>query len=110
MIRKKMERNDDSKKSHYALDLNRFVFRFSFTGGYRTSMTKPSDPSVPFPDNDTARTHRQLRFVKALFKIDDPEVEEALTAIVERLAAASQKADPLPPPAPEGPRPKPPLE
>jgi hypothetical protein len=48
--------------------------------------------------------------VKALFKIDDPEVEEALTVIVERLTAASQKADPLPPPAPEGPRPKPPLE
>ena len=73
-------------------------------------MTNPSDPSVPFPDNDTARTRRQLRFVKALFKIDDPEVEQALAVIMERLAAAGQKADPLPPPAPEGPRPKPPLE
>src|SRR3954471_11229741 len=30
MIRKKMERNDDSKKSHYALDLNRLVFSHFF--------------------------------------------------------------------------------
>jgi hypothetical protein len=53
-------------------------------------MTNPSDPSVPFPDNDTARTRRQLRFVKALFQIDDPEVEQALAVIMERLASASQ--------------------
>jgi hypothetical protein len=59
-------------------------------------MTNPSDPSVPFPDNDTARTRRQLRFVKALFKIDDPEVEQALAVIIDRLAAARQPANGLP--------------
>jgi hypothetical protein len=73
-------------------------------------MTKPSDPSVPFPDNDTARTRRQLRFVKALFKIDDPEVEQALAVIMERLASANQPVDGLPPPAPESPHAEPPQE
>ncbi len=52
-------------------------------------MTNPPDPSVLFPDNDTARTRRQLRFVKALFKIDDPEVEQALAVIMERLGSPS---------------------
>jgi hypothetical protein len=70
-------------------------------------MTESSDASVPFPDNDIARTRRQLRFVKALFKIDDPELEQALTVIMERLAA-NQPAG-LPPPA-EGPRSEPPGE
>src|ERR1700682_4079652 len=89
-----------------------YAFRPSslFQLGYRTSMTKPSDPSVPFPDNDTARTRRQLRFVKALFKIDDPEVEQALAVIIDRLAAARQPANGLPPPAPESPHPEPPQE
>ncbi len=73
-------------------------------------MTNPSDPSVPFPDNDTARTRRQLRFVKALFKIDDPEVEQALAVIMERLAAARQPADNMPPPTPESPHPEPPQD
>jgi hypothetical protein len=73
-------------------------------------MTKPSDPSVPFPDNDTARTRRQLRFVKALFKIDDPEVEQALAVIIDRLAVARQPANGLPPPAPERAHPKPPQD
>jgi hypothetical protein len=73
-------------------------------------MTKPSDPSVPFPDNDTARTRRQLRFVKALFKIDDPEVEQALAVIIDRLAAARQPANGLPPPAPASPRAEPPQD
>jgi hypothetical protein len=73
-------------------------------------MTKPSDPSVPFPDNDTARTRRQLRFVKALFKIDDPEVEQALAVIIDRLAAARRPANGLPPPAPEIPHPEPPQD
>jgi len=73
-------------------------------------MTTPSDPSVLFPDDDTARTHRQLRVVKALFKIDDPEVEQALAVIMDRLAAAGQPVNGLPPPAPESPRPKPPQE
>ena len=73
-------------------------------------MTNPSDPSVPFPDNDTARTRRQLRFVKALFKIDDPEVEQALAVIIDRLAAARQPANASPPPAPASPRPEPPQD
>jgi hypothetical protein len=73
-------------------------------------MTKPSDPSVPFPDNDMARTRRQLRFVKALFKIDDPEVEQAFAVIIDRLAAARQPANGLPPPAPESPHPEPPQD
>jgi hypothetical protein len=68
-------------------------------------MTNPSDPSVPFPDNDTARTRRQLRFVKALFKIDDPEVEQALAVIMDRLTAARKVANGLPLPAPESPHP-----
>jgi hypothetical protein len=73
-------------------------------------MKNPSDPSVPFPDNDTARTRRQLRFVKALFKIDDPEVEQALAVIIDRLAAVRQPANGLPPPAPASPRPEPPQD
>ena len=55
-------------------------------------MTKSLDPSAPFPDRDTARTQRQLRCVKALFRIDDPELEQALALIMERLASN------LPPP------------
>ena len=73
-------------------------------------MTKSSEPSLPFPDNDTARTRRQLRFVKALFKIDDPEVEQALAIIMERLASANRPADAIPPPAPENPRAGPPQD
>jgi hypothetical protein len=73
-------------------------------------MTNPSDPSVPFPDNDTARTRRQLRFVKALFKIDDPEDEQALAVIMERLAEARQPANNMPPPAPESPHAEPPQD
>ena len=73
-------------------------------------MTNPSDPSVPFPDNDTARTRRQLRFVKALFKIDDPEVEQALAVIMERLAEARQPANNMTLPAPESPHAEPPQD
>ena len=70
-------------------------------------MTKSFDPSAPFPDRDTARTHRQLRFVKALFRINDPELEQALAVILERLAD-NQPGSALPPPAPNGPQPEPP--
>jgi hypothetical protein len=56
-------------------------------------MTHPADPSLPPPDSDTARTHRQLRLMKALFVLDDPEVEHALTLIVERLVAAEKGGD-----------------
>jgi hypothetical protein len=73
-------------------------------------MTNPSDPSVPFPDNDTARSRRQLRFVKALFRIDDPEVEQALAVIMERLASANQPTNSLPPQGPESPHAEPPQE
>ncbi len=73
-------------------------------------MTNPSDPSVPFPDNDSARTRRQLRFVKALFKIDDPEVEQALAVILDRLTAARQPANGMPLPTPESPRAEPPQD
>jgi len=70
-------------------------------------MTKSFEPSVPCPDSETARTQRQLRCVRALFKIDDPELEQALALIIERLAA-SQPAGSLPPP--DGPQPEPPQE
>jgi hypothetical protein len=73
-------------------------------------MTKSSDPSARFPDNDMARTRRHLRFVKALFRIDDPELEHALAIVMDRLASASQPANGLPPPAPESPRPEPPQD
>jgi hypothetical protein len=43
-----------------------------------------------FQDGDAARTGRHLRFMKALFKIDDPEIEQALLAFVERLAATNR--------------------
>ena len=69
-------------------------------------MTKPFDPSVPFLDHGTARTHRQLRLVKALLKIDDPEVEQALIMIAERLVAAKQLTDTLPPRPPADARPE----
>jgi hypothetical protein len=55
-------------------------------------MTKPSDPPISCPDADTAKTYRQLRLVRALFQIDDPELERALAVIIDRLA----KARPLP--------------
>lgn len=48
-------------------------------------MTNPFDPTLATPDSETARTYRQLRLMKQL---DDPELEQALTLIVERLAAA----------------------
>lgn len=72
-------------------------------------MTNAFDPSAPFPDSDTARTRRQLRFVKALFRINDPELEQALAVVLERLAD-NQSADVLPPAPPDGPQPEPPRE
>ena len=69
-------------------------------------MAKSFDSSVPCPDSETARTQRQLRCVRALFMIDDPELEQALALIIERLAA-SQSAGSLPP---DGPQPEPPQE
>jgi hypothetical protein len=40
-------------------------------------------------DSVSARTCRHLRLVKALFELDDPELEQALAVVLERLAAAS---------------------
>jgi hypothetical protein len=74
-----------------------------------TPMTKPSDPPISFPDVDTAKTYRQLRLVRALFQIDDPELERALAVIVDRLAKASALPD-GPFPFPENPLPKSPRE
>jgi hypothetical protein len=54
-------------------------------------MTKPKDTSAPLADADMAKTFRHLRFVKALFEIDDPELERALTVVMDRLAKASAK-------------------
>jgi len=55
---------------------------------YLCLMTNPFDPSLAPPDGETARTYRQLRLMKALLQLDDPELEQALTLIVARLAAA----------------------
>ncbi len=55
-------------------------------------MTHPADPTILAPD-DTARTHRQLRLMKALLELDDPEMERTLTVLVERLIAAARDGD-----------------
>jgi hypothetical protein len=65
------------------------------------SMTKNSPENLsPLLDGDFARTSRHLRFMKALFKIDDPTIELALLAVVERLAKASLASGDSAPPAP----------
>lgn len=56
-------------------------------------MSNPIDPTIASPDGETARTYRQLRLMKALLQLDDPELEQALTLIVERLAAAGRGGD-----------------
>jgi hypothetical protein len=56
-------------------------------------MTKPRDTSAPLLDAEMAKTYRHLRFMKALFEIDDPELERALAVIMDRLAKASVPAD-----------------
>jgi hypothetical protein len=58
-------------------------------------MTKPSDPPTLLADADMTKAYRRLRFMRALFQIDDPELEQALAVIVDRLAAASQSANGL---------------
>jgi hypothetical protein len=45
----------------------------------------------PLLDSVSARTCRHLGFMKALFEIDDPELEQALGVILERLAAAGSQ-------------------
>jgi hypothetical protein len=56
-------------------------------------MSKPRDTSSQLPDADLAKTYRHLRFMKALFEIDDPELERALAVIMDRLANTNAPAD-----------------
>jgi hypothetical protein len=56
-------------------------------------MSDPFDPTSSTPNTETARTYRQLRLMKALIKLDDPGLEQALTLIVERLAEADDGSD-----------------
>jgi hypothetical protein len=58
-----------------------------------------SEHPFPFNDSDSARTGRHLVFMKALFHIDDPELEQALAVILDRLAEASRAAGNTTPPA-----------
>lgn len=69
-------------------------------------MTNPTDPSISEQDAEMAKTYRQLRLMRALFRLDDPELEGALTLIVERLAEAGLDADDFGAPAPKNPPPK----
>ena len=69
-------------------------------------MKHPSDPSISEPDADMAKTYRHLRLMRALFRLDDPELERALTLIVERLAEVGIAIDELGAPPPKHPPPK----
>ena len=62
-------------------------------------MTIESSETFPFMDSESARTGRHLLLFKALLKIDDPEVEQALAVILDRLAAASRASGDTEPPA-----------
>ena len=42
-----------------------------------------------------ARTYRQLRLMRALLELDDPEIARALTIIVERIPASGGGRDDL---------------
>jgi hypothetical protein len=59
---------------------------------------KPPENLAPLLDEDFARTSRHLRFMKALIKIDDPGIELALLAVVERMAKASPASGDTAPP------------
>jgi hypothetical protein len=59
---------------------------------------EPPENLSPLLDGDLAKTSRYLRFMKALIKIDDPEIELALLAVVERLAKASPASGDTAPP------------
>jgi hypothetical protein len=69
-------------------------------------MKNPFDPSISEPDAEMAKAYRHLRLMRALFQLDDPELERALTLIVERLAQAGIAADDFGAPAPQNPPPK----
>jgi hypothetical protein len=81
---------------------------------FHRSFSFTRDTGRPWPIHSTprfrvrtARTQRQLRCVRALFRINDPELEQALALIIERLAA-SQPAGSVP--SPDGWQPDPPPE
>jgi hypothetical protein len=70
----------------------------SHPAGRNSMKNKHPEDLPPLPDSDLARTSRHLRFMKALFKIDDPAIELALVAVVERLAATSRLSGDMAPP------------
>jgi hypothetical protein len=70
-------------------------------------MTKFSELLLAFPNGELAKTHRRLRIMQSVAEIGDPEVEEALALMLERLAAASRTMHGLPP-KPPPPRRRPP--
>ena len=53
--------------------------------------------TVIFPDTPDAKTRRYLRFFEALFKIDDPKIEQAIAVILESLARSSTANGTTPP-------------
>jgi hypothetical protein len=60
-------------------------------------MKKPTTRrALRFPDSDEARTRRYLRVCRALFEIDDPEVEEAVARLCEHLARPRRTKKPKP--------------
>jgi hypothetical protein len=59
----------------------------------RMPMTEPTEPPISYPNADAAKTYRQLRLVRALFQLDDPELERALAVIIDRLAKARPPSD-----------------
>jgi hypothetical protein len=67
----------------------------------RNLMTKKYPKNLaPLLDSVSARTCRHLRLMKALFEIDDPELEQALALILERVAGVAQTSGKsVPPPA-----------
>jgi hypothetical protein len=56
-------------------------------------MTQPTENPIAFPDVDMVKTCRHLRFMRALFAIDDPELERALAVVLDRLAKAGAAVD-----------------
>jgi hypothetical protein len=56
-------------------------------------MTHHTENPIAFPDADMAKTGRHLRFMRALFAIDDPELERALVVVLDRLAKAGGAVD-----------------
>jgi hypothetical protein len=65
-----------------------------------TMTKKSSELRFAFLDGDSVRIRRHLRLVTALLQIGDPKVEEALTVILERLAAAARACDEVAPRSP----------